>query len=83
MSKLSTQQRKLMYLIGIMILLVPIIQLSLPSDGINKHSGGILSQKRSQYDLGESDLGDVDLPAGELDIHLRDRLGGVLLHVPH
>ena len=63
MSKLSTQQRKLMYLIGIMILLVPIIQLSLPSDGINKHSGGILSQKRSQYDLGESDLGDVD-PSG-------------------
>jgi hypothetical protein len=34
-------------------------------------------------DAARRDLGDADLPAGQLDLHLRDRLGGVLLHVPH
>ena len=34
-------------------------------------------------DAGLGDLGDADLPAGQLDLHLGDRLGGVLLHVPH
>ena len=34
-------------------------------------------------DAGRRHLGDADLPAGQLDLHLRDRLGGVLLHVPH
>ena len=33
--------------------------------------------------LAVGDLGDADLPAGQLDLHLGDRLGGVLLHVPH
>lgn len=63
MNKMTAQQRKLVYLIGIIILLAPIIRLSLPSDSVNKNSGGVLSELRSKYDLGESDLGDVD-PSG-------------------
>ena len=31
---------------------------------------------------GGRDLGNADLPSGQLDLHLRDRVGGVLLHVP-
>ena len=34
-------------------------------------------------DLGLSDFRDAHLPIGQLDLHRRDRLGGVLLHVPH
>src|SRR4051812_43541173 len=69
MNKMTSQQRKLVYLIGIIVLLAPIIQLSLPADGTKtaegkpKNPGGILSQLRTKYDLGESDLGDVD-PSG-------------------
>lgn len=63
MSKLTTQQRKLVYLIGIIILLVPIIQLSLPSDGTKNSSVGTLAKLRTDLDLGETDLGDVD-PSG-------------------
>ena len=33
--------------------------------------------------LGSRHLGDADLPADQLDLHRRDRLGGVLLRVPH
>lgn len=62
MSKLTSQQRKLVYLIGIIALLVPILLLSLPADG-KKSPGGKLYQLRSKYELGESDLGDVD-PSG-------------------
>lgn len=63
MSKLTTQQRKLVYLIGIIILLVPIIQLSMPSDGTKNSSAGSIPKLRTEYDLGETDLGDVD-PSG-------------------
>ncbi len=69
MNKLTSQQRKLMYLIGIIVLLIPIIQLSLPADG-KKNPGGWLSQLRTKYDLGESDLGDVDASGAAINLVL-------------
>lgn len=36
-----------------------------------------------RHALAECHLGDVDLPADQLAAHRRNRLGGVLLHVPH
>jgi hypothetical protein len=58
MNSLTSQQRKLAYLGGILLLLVPIIMLGLPSD--RSGAGGTLAQLRTKYELGESDLGDVD-----------------------
>lgn len=62
MNNLTSQHRKLVYLCGILILLIPIIYLGLPSDG-EAGSGGELARLRSKYELGESDLGKVD-PSG-------------------
>jgi hypothetical protein len=59
MSDLTSQQRKLVYLGGLLVLLVPIIFFGLPSAG-KEGSGGALAQLRQKYDLGESNLGDVD-----------------------
>lgn len=75
MNKLTSQQRKLVYLVGIIVLLIPIIQLSLPSEGSaekdgKKSPGGLLSQLRSKYDLGESDLGDVDASGAAINLVL-------------
>ena len=69
MNNLTSQQRKLVYLIGIITLLIPIIWLSLPSDG-RKASGGVLSQLRSKYELGETDLGDVDASSAAMNLVL-------------
>ena len=69
MNNLTSQQRKLMYLIGIIVLLIPIILLSLPSDG-KSGPGGKLSQLRNTYELGESDLGDVDASSAAMNLML-------------
>ena len=68
MNNLTSQQRKLIYLTGIVVLLIPIIWLSLPSDG--EKPGGVLSQLRSQYELGEADLGDVDASSAAMNLVL-------------
>lgn len=64
MSGLTSQQRKIAYLIGILVLLVPIIYFGLPSGGRSpdgrQTTGGGLARLRQLYDLGESNLGDVD-----------------------
>jgi hypothetical protein len=73
---MTSQQRKLVYLIGIIVLLVPITGLSLPADGTKtpdgkaKNPGGLLSKLRSDYDLGESDLGDVDASGAAVNLVL-------------
>lgn len=59
MNSLSSRQRKIAYFCGILILLAPIMVFGLPSDG-QPGSGGTLAQMRTRYELGESDLGDVD-----------------------
>ena len=70
MNNLTSQQRKLIYLVGIIILLIPIIVLGLPSDGKNGVGGGVLSQLRSKYELGETDLGDVDASSAAMNLVL-------------
>jgi hypothetical protein len=68
MNQLTSQQRKLVYLGAIVVLLVPIIWLGMPAgggatdgeSGRGIPSGGKLAQLRHDYDLGESTLGDVD-----------------------
>ena len=65
----TAQTHKLIYLSGIVFLLIPIIWLGLPSDG-NAGSGGKLAQLRSKYELGESDLGDVDPSSAAMNLVL-------------
>ncbi len=62
MNRISSQQKKLVSLVLIILLLAPIVYLGAPGDG-TENSGGLLAQKRSEYDLGETSLGDVD-PTG-------------------
>lgn len=69
MNALTSQQRKLVYLSGILVLLIPIIYLGLPSDG-KSGSGGRLAELRTRYELGESDLGDVDPSSAAMNLVL-------------
>ncbi len=69
MNMMTSQQRKLTYLGGILVLLIPIIWLGLPSDG-KAGSGGKLAQLRASYELGESDLGDVDPSSAAMNLVL-------------
>jgi tetratricopeptide (TPR) repeat protein len=59
MNRLSSQQRKLAYLGGMLLLLIPIIALGMPADS-RSGSGGVVANLRREYDLGESDIGDID-----------------------
>ena len=76
MNQLSSQQRKLIYLMGIIVLLIPIIVFGRPADGRkitadgNADPGGTLYRLRSQYELGESDLGDVDASGAAVNLVL-------------
>jgi hypothetical protein len=55
-------RRKLAYLLAIVLLLVPLAQLSQPST--SQSPGGMLARMRSQYKLNQADLGQIDA-AGE------------------
>lgn len=61
-------RRRLVYISAIVLLLVPLYLLGRPSvlnqDGTRKQSGGVLSQIRDEYDLGQGSLGEID-PASE------------------
>ena len=59
MNRFTSQQRKLVYLSAIVVLLIPIIWLGMPATG-ESGSGGKLAQLRQQYDLGENTLGEID-----------------------
>ena len=59
MNRLTSQQRKLVYLAGIVALSIPIVVLGMPSTGA-EGTGGALDRMRRQHDLGESTLGQVD-----------------------
>ncbi|MDZ4684583.1 MAG: hypothetical protein SH850_05790, partial [Planctomycetaceae bacterium] len=62
MNQFSSQQRKFVYLGGLLLLLIPIIALGMPADRDGQNSGYIAKQ-RADLDLGESDLGALD-PSG-------------------
>ncbi len=67
--QLTTKQRKLAYLIGIVILMVPIIVLGMPATDA-PGSGGKLAQLRQTHDLGESTLGKVDPTTATMNLVL-------------
>ncbi len=74
MNNLTSLQRKLLYLGGIILLLIPITWLGLPPEPKSKttegSAGGKLAQKRSEYGLGESDLGNVDPASSTMNLLL-------------
>jgi hypothetical protein len=62
MNENKSFQRKLVYVVLLAILLFPISQLGAPATV--EDDGGKLAELRSEYDLGQSDLGEID-PASE------------------
>ena len=80
MNNLTLLQRKLMYLGGIILLLIPIIWLGGPPEPASVNPtggtrsegspGGTLAQKRVEYGLGESDLGNVDPASSTMNLLL-------------
>src|SRR5579872_7473638 len=74
MNNLTSLQRKLMYLGGIILLLIPITWLGLPPEPKSKSSegspGGWLAQERTKHGLGESDLGNVDPASSTMNLLL-------------
>ncbi|MFN6105378.1 MAG: hypothetical protein ACK5EA_13170 [Planctomycetaceae bacterium] len=85
MSNLTAFQRKLVYVGGILLLLVPIVLLGSPPDAnqepsrkrpgetevrVKAGSGGLLSRLRQQHELGEVSLGDVDPTSSTMNLLL-------------
>lgn len=67
--QLTAQQRKLAYLIGIVVLMLPIIVLGMPATD-EEGSGGKLARLRQEHDLGESTLGAVDPTSATMNLVL-------------
>lgn len=65
---LQVFQRRIVYIVAMVLLLFPIYVLGQPSvrrnDGSAVSPGGALAQLRSKYELGQADLGSID-PASE------------------
>ncbi len=79
MSKLTSQQRKLVYLAGILVLLIPIIALGMPASSSETteagssgalDSGGQIARLRQEYDLGEATIGNVDPSSATMNLVL-------------
>ena len=70
-------QRKLIYLAGIVLLFIPIIYLGLPAapaprgaDASQASEGGKLARMRTQFQLGETSLGNVDPASATMNLVL-------------
>jgi hypothetical protein len=75
MNKLTSVQRKLVYLGGIILLSIPVILLGRPAAPASAGStqadaGGKLAQLRAQYELGEQSLGKVDAASSTMNLLL-------------
>ena len=71
MNNLTSRQRKTACVVGILVLLVPIVILGMPAgDQAEASSGGVLARLRSEYDLGESDLGQIDPTSAAMNLVL-------------
>jgi len=82
MNKLNSLQRKLVYLGGIILLIIPITLLGRPGragrvadpikglPAIPSEEGGKLDQLRAEYDLGEVELGAVDPSSATMNLVL-------------
>jgi hypothetical protein len=60
MNNLSTRNRKIVYVVAIVVLLGPIIFLGQPATRAGTESGGVIARERYKARLGEASLGDVD-----------------------
>lgn len=60
MDQLTSQQRKLVYMGGIVALLIPIVWLGLPEGSSADEMKGRLAAIRSENDLGQTSFGNVD-----------------------
>ena len=69
MNNLSSGQRKLVYMGGILLLMVVVILLGQPSSGAPL-SGGVVSDLREEYSLGEATLGKVDPASSTMNLVL-------------
>ena len=67
--QLTAQQRKLAYLMCIVVLMLPIIVLGMPATD-EEGSGGKLARLRQENDLGESTLGKVDPTSATMNLVL-------------
>ncbi|MCY2962802.1 MAG: hypothetical protein NT069_03975 [Planctomycetota bacterium] len=75
MNNLTSFQRKLVYITGILILLIPITWLGMPPEPgadnrVKPGSGGKLSQLRQSEELGETSLGNVDPTSSTMNLLL-------------
>lgn len=76
MNNLTARNRKIIYAVGILVLLAPIVYLGAPvSEDIDlgqgkKESGGALARMRIEYDLGEATLGEIDATSAALNLVL-------------
>ncbi|MGE0376333.1 MAG: hypothetical protein AB7I48_15095 [Planctomycetaceae bacterium] len=75
MNHLSSRNRKLMYMGGILVLLAPIVGLGMPATERSAptepgQSGGKIARLRHDYKLGETTLGDVDPASATMNLVL-------------
>jgi hypothetical protein len=73
MNQLTSGQRKLVYLLGMVLLLAPIVVLGRPpgrEESGARTSGGTLATLRNEYDLGETSLGNVDPSSSTMNLVL-------------
>lgn len=69
MRNLTVRQRKMLYAALAVLAFLPVIVFGAPSTS-EKGSGGFLAQKRANYELGESSLGDVDPTSATMNLVL-------------
>lgn len=75
MKTMSSRNRKLAYMAGILVLLVPIVLLGMPATERSAptepgQSGGAIARLRHNYKLGETTLGDVDPASATMNLVL-------------
>jgi len=87
MNNFTSRQRKLLYAVGIIVLLGPIVYLGFPvqqsSTGVASSGLGKLGRLRQDYDLGEATLGEVDPSSSVMNLVLLGLRGPAasLLHL--
>ncbi len=87
MNNLTSRQRKLLYAVGIIVLLGPIVYLGFPVQqsptGVASSGLGKLGRLRQDYDLGEATLGEVDPSSSVMNLVLLGLRGPAasLLHL--
>ncbi|MFV0442313.1 MAG: hypothetical protein ACK5Q5_01945 [Planctomycetaceae bacterium] len=70
MNQLTSQQRKLVYMAGIVALMIPIIWLGLPEGASAQDMRGKLASIRSEQNLGQSTFGNVDPASSSMTLVL-------------